>query len=136
MARGPRGPAPKLPGERRRYNQPAVGEWVDLRPLEQTVLPPANRKWGVNAKRAWAVWRRDPVTTQWGPADVWFAQELARLFDELPPVEWRMRCETLGLSPKGKRDLRWRTPQEVKTISEQPPVVKRLRLTEKDEPAA
>jgi hypothetical protein len=27
--------------------------------------------------------------------------------------------DQLGLTPKGKRDLRWRTPNEVKTIKKQ-----------------
>ena len=130
-----RGPAPKSPGQRRRFNQPARSEWIDLEPLSKPVLPPGRGEWGENAKRAWAAWRQDPVTTQWGPADVLFAMELCRLYDQLPAGEARLRADSLGLSPKGKRDLRWRTPQEVKAIAEQAPV-RRLRLTEKpDDPA-
>jgi hypothetical protein len=125
------GVAPKLPEQRRRYNQPARAEWVELKPLEQPVLPAANRDWSANARRAWMAWRRDPVTTQWGPADVQYARELARLYDKLPYHEQRLRMGELGLSPKGKRDLRWRTPEEVKTIAEQAPV-KRLRVVEQE----
>src|SRR4051812_29602688 len=110
---GGRGPAPKDPSQRRRYNQPARSEWVELKPLERPVLPHAGRGWGVNARRAWRAWSMDPVTTQWGPADVFAAQELCRLYDRLAPAEWRQRADALGLSPKGKRDLRWRTPGEV-----------------------
>jgi hypothetical protein len=37
--------------------------------------------------------------------------------------------DRLGLTPKGKRDLRWRTPNEVKTIEaqERRQKVRRLR---------
>src|SRR3954452_10269234 len=82
-----RGPAPKDPSQRRRYNQPARSEWVELKPLERPVLPHAGRGWGVNARRAWRAWSMDPVTTQWGPADVFAAQELCRLYDRLEPAE-------------------------------------------------
>lgn len=130
-----RGPAPKPAGQRRRYNQPARSEWVDLEPLAKPVLGPESGDWSANARRAWRAWRRDPVTTQWGPADVQYARELARMYDDLPASEQRLRLDGLGLSPKGKRDLRWRTPAEVKTIAEQVPAVKRLRVVElpKDE---
>jgi hypothetical protein len=124
-----RGPAPKLPGQRRRYGQPARSEWVDLKPLEQPVLGPPHGKWSPNAKRAWRAWSQDPVTSQWGSSDVFLAKELARLYDVLAPNEQRLRMDTLGLSPKGKRDLRWRTPAEVKTIAaQQPSEVRRPRV--------
>jgi hypothetical protein len=126
------GPAPKAKGQRRRYGQPARSEWIDLRPLERPVLGPESGKWSAPARRAWRAWRRDPVTTQWGPADVQFARELCRLYERLPYNEQRLRMDALGLTPKGKRDLRWRTPAEVKTIAEQPPSVKRLRLIEEE----
>ena len=126
-----RGPAPKQPGARRRYGQPARGEWVELLPLKEPVLPVADREWGANAKRAWRAWRADPVTSQYTPADVFAVQELARRFDRLAAGEQRLRMDSLGLTPKGKRDLRWRTPAEVKTIADQEPV-KRLRLVERE----
>ena len=130
-----RGPAPKPSSQRRRHGQPLRSEWVQLEPLVDPVLPPAKREWGDNAKRAWAAWRQDPVTAQWGPADVFFAMEICRLFDELPASELRLRCDNVGVTPKGKRDLRWRTPEEAETIAKQAPV-RRLRLTEKrDDPA-
>jgi hypothetical protein len=119
------GPAPKLPGQRRRYNQPTRGEWVDLEPLEAPVLPslPARddgEKWPMWTLMMWDAWRMDPVTTQWGPSDVHFALETARIHamdvSGTETAEIRLRCDRLGLTPKGKRDLRWRTPNEVKTI--------------------
>ena len=110
-----RGPAPKAPGERRRYNQPARGEWVELEPLEEVVLAEYDPAWSVRQKM-WNGWRSSPVTSQYGPEDIEAIEELAIHFYELAePTRLRM-MDALGLTPKGKRDLRWRTPNEVKTI--------------------
>jgi hypothetical protein len=50
------------------------------------------------------------VTSQYGPADLAAVRELARRYDTLAPAEQRLRMDGLGLTPKGKRDLRWRPP--------------------------
>jgi hypothetical protein len=128
MARGHGSQAPKDPGQRRRYNQPARGEWVDLEPLEKPVLPAAEEEWSDAAKRLWAAWRQDPVTSQYGEADQAAVYELARLYDDLAPNEQRLRMDGLGLTPKGKRDLRWRTPAEVEAAAKQGAKVQRLRV--------
>lgn len=86
------------------------GEWVDLEPLAKPVLPGARREWSESARRLWRAWRKDPVTVQWTLADVAFAFELAARFEKLAPSEQRLRMDGLGLTPKGKRDLRWRPP--------------------------
>jgi hypothetical protein len=125
------GPAPKPKEQRRNRTPPLRSEWVDLEPLKEPVLPLSSSRWSGNARRMWNVWRQDPVTTQWGPADVQYARELCRLYEKLPYAEQRQRMDALGLTPKGKRDLRWRTPAEVKTIAEQAPV-KRLRVVEQE----
>jgi hypothetical protein len=123
-----RGPAPKDPGHRRRYNQPARSEWVDLEPLTKPVLDPAKRGWPAHVKALWAAWRWDPVTAQYSVADIAAVTELARRYDDLAPNEQRLRMDGLGLTPKGKRDLRWRTPAEVATIAKQQPAeVRKLR---------
>ena len=127
-----RGPAPKDPGQRRRYNQPARSEWVDLEPLEKPVLPPPEYSWTTGATRMYNAWRRDPVTSQYGPADIAAICELARWYDLLPFSEQRLRMDALGLTPKGKRDLRWRTPAEVATIAEQKTPVRKLRIVDKE----
>jgi len=114
MARG--GVAPKDPSQRRRYNQPARGEWVDLVPLEEFILPPFNRETMSAPEWLWNAWRADAVTSQYGEADVASITLLAVKWDDLQPNEQRLRMDSLGLTPKGKRDLRWRTPNEVKTI--------------------
>jgi hypothetical protein len=61
------GVAAKDPGQRRRYNQPARGEWVDLPPLEAPVLPAYPIDWYrrdmkalVVPKWMWDMWRSGP----------------------------------------------------------------------------
>lgn len=103
-----RGPAPKPAGQRRRRNAPARGEWIELYPLDEPVVPEAAEHWTPEARRRWEVWRSDPVTSLWGPADTFAARELAEHFDVFNPSEQRLRMDGLGLTPKGKRDLRWR----------------------------
>lgn len=102
------GPAPKRPEARRRRNPPASGEWVELEPLERPVLPSARRDWSPRVKALWAAWRQDPATGQYSPADVAACVDLAACFEELPASEQRLRMDGLGLSPKGRRNLRWR----------------------------
>jgi hypothetical protein len=143
------GPAPKLPGQRRRYNQPGRSEWVDLKPLETTVLPPYRRSWHVfvesrdkqgnpievrrGVSRAmWEAWRSSPVTSQYGPEDIAACCYLAEAFHSLTDASRFAMMDRLGLTPKGKRDLRWRTPAEVATIAEQITPVKRLRVVEEE----
>lgn len=112
---GGRGPAPKDPGARRRRNEPARGEWVDLEPLAEPVLPELppleGEEWPENTRSTWEAWRRDPVSAQWTPADVAFALDTILLHAGMTPSnasEVRLRMDALGLTPKGKRDLRWR----------------------------
>ena len=79
----------------------------------------------------WRAWRADPVTSQYGPADIAAICYLAEHFHALSDTSRWAAMDRLGLTPKGKRDLRWRTPQEVKTIAAQAPV-KRLRVVERE----
>lgn len=126
--------APKDPAERRRRNKPERGEWVDLTPLEAPVLPEADPEWSPRVIRLWEAWRADPVSTQWGEADLAAVRELAEEWDCLKHTEQRLRMDGFGLTPKGKRDLRWRTVNEVATIAAQaaPPKVRRLRVVADD----
>jgi hypothetical protein len=116
------GPAPAE--KRRRRNEPARGDWTDLRELDKPVLPalPKREKgtgrWSPRTRAAWSAWRCDAVTAQYGPADVQAAIDLAFLYEEWVrgerqlAAEIRQRQDRLGLNPKGKRDLRWRAPHE------------------------
>lgn len=115
-------PFPKDPSERRNRTKPARGEWIDLPSavLENPVLPeklPYKRPWvpwGRVARAKWAEWRLDPVTTYWTKADISFALSTLELYD-LPGYDWtrnaaeiRLREDRLALTPKGKRDQRFR----------------------------
>lgn len=109
-----RGPAPAE--TRRRRNEPARGDWVDLPPLEKPVLEPLPRLegdelWRPQTMLTWEAWRRDPVTAMWSPADVAHALDTILLHNAMTTSganEVRIRMDGLGLTPKGKRDLRWR----------------------------
>lgn len=106
------GPAPKAQEERRNRNPPGRGEWVDLAPLERAVLPELpDGEWPPATREAWAAWRSDPVSSQYSAADIAYALDTIRLHAAMTPSsasEVRLRMDALGLTPKGKRDLRWR----------------------------
>ena len=131
-----KGPAPKAQGERRRRNAPARGEWVDLEPLTEPVLPElpalADDDWAPNTRAVWEAWRNDPVTVLWTPADVAFAMDTIVLHNVMTPStasEVRLRMDALGLTPKGKRDLRWRPSSEAQAPAQvtKLPQTRRLR---------
>jgi hypothetical protein len=103
-----RGPAPKPPEQRRRRNVPERGEWVDLAPLAAPVLEVAPKDWPIEARDLWNAWREDPVTSTYTPADLVSLRQLCLRFGELQDSEQRLRMDGLGLTPKGKRDLRLR----------------------------
>lgn len=107
------GPAPS--DTRRRVNAPARGEWVDLEPLDAPVLPELppleDAEWSARSLATWAAWRSDPVTAQYTSADIAYALDAITLYEAMTPSsanEVRIRMDGLGLTPKGKRDLRWR----------------------------
>ena len=139
-----RGPAPKPADQRRRRNQPARGEWVTLPELTTPILPSLPKRatgtgsWSAQTKRAWDAWRKDPATTQFGPADIQLAIDAAYLYAEFArgrisvASEIRQRLDSLGLSPKGKRDLRWRVgePGEVIEMPRPEPKKRRLRAVD------
>jgi len=62
--------APKDPAQRRRYNQPARGEWVDLEPLEEPILCGYDEMRFTIPVWLWQAWRADAVTSQYGEADM------------------------------------------------------------------
>lgn len=114
-----RGPAPKAPEERHRTKQPGRGEWVDLPELAKPILKPlpardsAGERWRPEVRRLWNAWRADPVTQEWSQADIAYAEETIDLRNRSAHygmAEIRLRMDALGLTPKGKRDLRWRLP--------------------------
>jgi len=137
------GLAPKDPAQRRRYNQPTRGEWVDLEPLDEPILREYDPEWATQVvvtedgveevpsgvrREMWEAWREDPVTSQYSQADIAAIEELASRFYLLSYADQDRRMNQLGLTPKGKRDLRWRTPNEVKTIRKAEEKAKVLKL--------
>lgn len=111
-------PVPKPKEERRNRVPPQRGEWVDLEPLEAPILPELpDGEWDDDVRRIWAAWRADPVTAEYAPADIDYALESISLRQQQGLVksaaEFRRRSDALGLTPKGKRDLRWRIPGAV-----------------------
>jgi hypothetical protein len=110
------GPTPKDRSRRRRRNSPSGGEWIDLFPLEKPVLQElGDEEWSPRARETWEAWRQDPATSQWSPADIAFAADTLTLVElnEREPrsslaAEIRLRLDGLGLTPKGRRNLRWR----------------------------
>jgi hypothetical protein len=112
--------APKPKDQRRNRTEPTRGEWVDLGPLEAPVLPEL-KELSPRAQALYDAWRADPVTGTFGPSEVAATVELAHLQDEfesggdpelkfqrVSPSELRLRMDGLGLTLKGKRDLRVR----------------------------
>ncbi len=105
------GPAPA--DQRRRSPAPARGEWVGLDPLDAPVLPDLPEiegGWRAGTAATWEAWREDPVTGQYSPADIAYALDTILLHNAMTPTsanEVRLRMDALGLTPKGKRDLRW-----------------------------
>lgn len=132
-----RGPAPKA--NRQRRGEPLRGEWVDLPPLERTVLPalPAG-DWSQRTRDAWAAWSKDPVTAQYSDADIQASIDLAYVYEQWvkePTIaiaaEIRQRQDRLGLNPKGKRDLRWRVKEPAEVVEmPAPKQQRRLRAVE------
>ncbi len=114
------GPAPAE--KRRRRNEPARGEWVDLPPLEGPILPELPEiegGWRIDTLAAWEAWRSDPVTSQYSPADIAYALDTIKLHQVMTAQsasEVRLRMDALGLTPKGKRDLRWRVTEEAEPL--------------------
>jgi hypothetical protein len=126
------GRAPKPREQRRNRTEPTRGEWVAL-PSEFVATMPADppmvgktgrRKPHRRTVAAWAAWRADPASSQYGPAELEQVTELALVHDAYWTTgdirllsEMRQREDRLGLNPKGKRDLRWIAPTERGTVA-------------------
>jgi hypothetical protein len=123
------GPAPAE--NRRRRNEPTRGDWVDLPPIDKPFLPELPERedgeWRQQTIDSWAMWRMDPATALYTPAEVAYALDAIRLYDEKGPTpEIRLRMDGLGLTPKGKRDLRYRVSPDEQPVA---PEVKRRTRT-------
>jgi hypothetical protein len=126
------GRAPKAASERRNRNQPRRGDWTELRPLENPEVPdlpiaPTEHGWSERTIRAWGNWWRDPAVQMWGGADLDLVEHLAYVHEQWAIKgttgllsEIRYLRESLGLTPKGKQDRRWKVapPAEVLDIED------------------
>ena len=127
------GPAPAE--NRRRRNEPARGEWVDLPPIDKPFLPKLPEReegWSSRTELTWAMWRMDPATSQYTPAEISYALDAIYLYEVMTPSsanEVRLRMDGLGLTPKGKKDLRYRVSQDEQSAA--PAVTRRKRTHER-----
>jgi hypothetical protein len=109
------GPAPKPAEQRRDRHQKQRGEWVDLPKVRKGPIPKHSPDWSARTVSAWRAWWRDPAATQWTEADKDAVWALAELLDAgliRNAAEIRLRSDGLGLTQKGKRDMRWRVEVE------------------------
>jgi len=109
------GPAPKRASSRARSGIPGGGDWVDLPPLTDAILPALDdsRQWSARTVALWEGWRQDFATQTYGPSEIAMAVELAHLVDSAilvgkvtmwsEALKW---MDSLALTPKGKRDAR------------------------------
>ncbi len=131
-----RGPAPKDPNVRRNTSAPQRGEWITIPPASAPVPKMPRGRWTPRTKDAWESWWKDPASTQWSEADRQAVVDLAYLHVELAEgrvtlaAEIRQRMDILGLTQKGKRDLRWRVGTEEQTEERKPAEVRRLRAVD------
>lgn len=128
------GPPPKAPEERASYKVPERGDWLTLPPLTKAVLPALPRRakgegpWSTRTQRMWTAWRKSWVTGAFGADEIAMTIELAYVYEDAvrdsKPTRWaevRQWMDRLGLTMKGKRDLRLRLgATEVKSTKARP----------------
>jgi hypothetical protein len=85
----------------------------------------------------WEAWMWSPETLTYGVADIAYICELGHKYARLQPGEQRLRMDALGLTPKGKRDLRLRTPldreMQEKAVALNADMRRKLRVTASNE---
>lgn len=135
------GPAPAE--TRRRRNDPARGDWTDLEPLKKPVLPALPKRlkgegrWSSRTRHLYDGWRWDPVTQVYGENEIAAVVELAYLQEDLSrgtltiASEVRLRMDGLGLTPKGKRDLRYRVLFQTAPPEPEPSTPRRPRRSDR-----
>lgn len=126
-----RGPAPKKKQNRSNRHKPQRGEWVRL-PAEPYDGPTPNLprvKGGLlkATKDTWKIWWSSPMAHKWTESDWPVLQQLIVMTDKITRAlnsgefytgfasmvtEARYLRDQLGISEKGRRDLRWELPGE------------------------
>ena len=134
------GPAPKPAHLRRRRNAP-VYEWIKLTETYAGPIPelPSGTRWTKGTRSWWATIWRTAMATQWDEGDVPALAELAMLRQKMMAGEFNLagvvekRSDKFGLTPKGRRDLRWVITDQDKEragVPDEQPVVRRLRAVD------
>jgi hypothetical protein len=112
------GPDPKPKDERRRRNKPKSGEWVILTEAFKGPVPKLptikNFTWEKSTRDWWkSIWR-SVMATQWQESDVHGLIELAMLRQAMiEEGDYKLataitqKSDRFGLTPKGRKDLRW-----------------------------
>lgn len=126
-----RGPAPKKPQNRTNRHTPTRGEWRTL-PADpykgpKPTLPRLAGGMLASTKDAWAIWWASPMAHMWTKSDwpillrlvvmtdrVSRALNTGEMFTGLASMVTEVRYleDKLGLTEKGRRDLRWELPGE------------------------
>lgn len=117
------GPAPQE--ERRRRNEPGRGEW--RRPegwgWQHGKVPSMPAHLLGASRDAWRVWFGAWFAAFWTPEDVPALRQMVRLYDQVERGEFqrhselRLMMDTMGVTPKGQQDRRWRPPVEGESVS-------------------
>lgn len=114
--------APKSSDSRRNKTAPVRGEWIDLPdgglPVPELPQPAPRGGWGEPAVRDWTRWWSSPMVHMWDATDhgtvemllgmvhQWYDEPTASLATEIRQIK-----DSLGLTPKGRQDRRWRLPE-------------------------
>lgn len=108
------GPAPKQ--QRRRRNTPERGEWVELEPRKGPT-PKCPVKLDAAQRAEWKRLWHTPMASMWQDEDVPVLARIMTLraflqtnLDKGLLSELRQLEDRFGLTPKGRRDLRWLIP--------------------------
>lgn len=112
-------PAPKDPADRRRRNKPALGEMVPASGVgwQHGVMPDAPDGLMPASVEAWRVWMGAWFAAFWLPEDLPALRQMVRLYDQVERGEFqraselRLTMESLGATPKGQQDRRWKKPE-------------------------
>lgn len=140
------GPAPKSKDERRRRNKPQSGEWVTLPRTHDREAPGLPKvqgvRWLKSTKDWWATIWRSPMASQWQESDVFGLVELAVMRQAFFEGDLRLadkitaKSDKFGLTPKGRKDLRWIVTEEDAESAGAKPALASVRSIRPVDPSA
>jgi hypothetical protein len=120
------GGAPPKPDPLRRNKRPD-DYWVDLPPANPAPAPkpPTGSAFNAHGKRLWLMYWGTPMSTQWRDAETvqlvrliqldqrWSSDRDVRVLPEMRQLE-----TALGLTPKARKELRWRIVEDGAVVEE------------------